>query len=487
MNKKFTFVNLSINCGYNSGMNHGIAFLVPVAKKYKYEISCLNIREEITSDQFVNKIKDISPSIVAFSCTSHQLKFLKKYSEALDKFPEILQIAGGVGATLDPNWVLFNTCVKGACIGEGEIPLDGLLRNLDNKENIYNCEGFYWHVDGAIKKNSIPQFITDWSKRDLPDHAIFGNTVVGANNNLSVMLSRGCPYNCYYCCNVTLSNVYPASQGYFRVYPVEYSIRLIEKMIKQCPATKFIHFEDDLLIANKTWFYDFTEEYRRKIRLPYRMCVRVECVTPEIVERLKNSGCKIVFIGLESGDETLRSNFLNRKYSNDLFIEKCKLIKKARLKLFTFNIVGFPFETKKEMENTFKLNRIVSPDSGVCTFFYPYKATELYRICKDNNLLRSDFEMLDITNYNTRPAIKMSAKQEKECILFQRKILNYLLRQSELSQLRDLPFGIKKYFVFMRHWVKSILRYAPALDKLARLRLSSIKIKALETTIIKNP
>jgi hypothetical protein len=94
MNKKFLFVNLSINCGF-TGVNHGIAYLVPVVKKHSYEIRCLNISQEITAEEFAGIIHDFSPAIVGFSCTENQLKYLVKYSKELAKHPDILQVSGG--------------------------------------------------------------------------------------------------------------------------------------------------------------------------------------------------------------------------------------------------------------------------------------------------------------------------------------------------------------------------------------------------------
>ena len=479
MKKRFVFVNLSINCGYNSGMNHGIAFLIPIVKKYNYDVSCLNIRKEIRAEDFADKIKELNPDIVAFSTNSHQLKYLMKYSTALWDFPGMLQLAGGVGSTLDPETVLLKSMVKGVCVGEGEIPLNKLLNNIEKGNDIYDTEGFYWRIDGRIRKNVIPQFIADLSDIDLPDHTVFEDNVVGADRMVSIMVSRGCPYNCYFCCNVALSSVYPSSKGYFRILPVEKSIRIVENVLKQCPQIEFVHFEDDLLIANKEWFLNFADQYRKRIKLPYRVCVRVECVTKEIVEALKESGCKLVFLGLESGDESFRSQFLNRKYTNNMLIKKSKLIKDAGIRLFTFNIVGFPCEGKEQMLNTYNLNKSVNPDSGVCTFFYPYKNTELYRICQEKDLLIDEKDLLEITNYNTKPAIKMTKQQEGECIAIQRKLLNYLLNRKELVEIRDLPFSLKKYLKVLRHWVKSLLRTSPFLDNLIRGTYFSLKLKIL--------
>ena len=478
--RKLVFINLSIDSGY-SGVNHGIAYLVTVVKKHSYNVSCLYIRHEISDKEFRKEINKLNPSIVAFSLTSQQLKFLTKYSKAIENCTDILQIAGGVGSTLDPEGILSHSLIKGACIGEGEVPLENLLRNIENEQNIFKTEGFYWKINGKIKKNLVCQFKTDLSSLDYPDYSIFERNVVVYEGRLNVMLSRGCPYSCNYCSNKAIRSVYPSSGKYFRLPSVEHSIKVIEGMINHYPETQFIEFEDDLLIANKTWFIKFSEKYLKSIDLPYRICVRAECIDQDILEALKRSGCREVYLGLESGNENFRKNILNRKYSNSLFIEKCRMIKETGLELFTFNIVGFPFEGKKEMEDTLELNKKIVPNKGICSFFYPYKGTQLYKICEENNLLRSEEEMISITNYNKKPAIKMSKAQEKECIDFQKKISYYLARQSYLTGMSRLPSGINKYSVEIYYWFRYFLQRRPLL----KVFFTSLGMRALIMGLLK--
>jgi len=427
--KKIMFINLSINCGWVSGINHGIAILVPIAKKYFYEVSFLNLRYEISLTKFEKIISKVKPNIVAFSSTSQQLKYLSKYSNILIQFPNILSIVGGVGPTLDPIKFLTQSQVNGVCIGEGEIPLKNLLINLSEDNDIFLTKGFAWKNKGKIINNDNPEFIEDLSKLEFPDYSIFENKLLLGGGRLNVMLSRGCPYNCNYCCNNSLRTKYPNSKNYFRLPSVEYSIELLEHLIHEYPETRRIDFEDDLLIANKNWFTQFAKEYAKKVKLPYRLCVRTECIDEEIVDLLKKTGCDIVYIGLECGNEEFRKKILNRLATNEQIIKKCKLMKSAGLRIFTFNMVGFPFETESIMEETLGLNKQIEPDEGTCFFFYPYKGTKLYSICKENNLLKEEDEMINITNYNSRPSIKMDPKLEKDCILFQKKISLYLNRK----------------------------------------------------------
>lgn len=494
MNKRIVFVKLSIDSGYPCDFNHGIACLVPVARKHSYDVSYLSFCDEVSHRDFKNKIAELDPSILAFSCTSHQLKYLAEYSKALEECPGILQIAGGVGMTLDPNWVFSQTAVKGTCIGEGEIPLDELLSNIENGRNIENTRGFCWHLDGKKIHNPVPQFVPDLSVLDFPDYSIFDKGVVVRGEEITMMFGRGCPFSCYYCGNAALRSVYPSPKGYWRIPTVEYCIKLLERTLKQYPETKSIIFADDLLIANKAWFEEFASEYGKRIKIPYKLCGRTEYITPELVKTLKQSGCVHVSIGVESGNEYFRETMLNRKHSNREIIEKCRMIKDAGLYLYTFCIVGFPFEDRAKMEDTYNLLKKIEPNDGHCSYFFPYRRTELYRRAEEANLLKSPEEMADLTNFYKEPAIKMTTAQKKNCIHMRKKILAYYAgnrkRYKRSKKVADatahLRPGIKKSFLVMCYSFVMRLLDVPLLYKTIRFVYILSGIRAIKRRLVKS-
>ncbi len=439
-NNKFLFINLAIGLWYDANINQGIAYLSSRLKKHSFDVACLNINTEISPDEFIGKIREFDPSIVGFSCISTQLENLIKYSTELKKYSDnILQIAGGPGPTLDPERFLSPGGLNGVCVGEGEIPLDNLFANLKNNKSVFDTDGFYWLVDGKIRKNPVCQYISDLSSLDFPDYSIFAEEsvcrkrpytdMIGDGKAIAVTISRGCPHKCAYCCASSLKEVYQTSSDYFRVPSVEHAIELVQRKIEMYPEAKVVSFLDDLLISKKTWFKHFAEEYAKKINIPYGLCGRAESLDPEIVKLLSNTGCTAVYVGLEAGNEDFRKRFLNRKYSNKLFIESCALVKKAGMRLITFNMVGFPFETRTELEDTLNLNKEVAPDWGFCSYLFPFKGTKLYEICRDNNMLN---ENMDIIPY-MRPGIKLPPEQERDCIEYFEKITNYLNEQAKAA------------------------------------------------------
>ena len=435
--KTFVFVNLAIDAGY-FGVHHGIASLVPVVKEFGYDVHVLQVESDIGEQEFREQVQALNPSIVGYSFTSLQIKFLKRYSRAIESLPNILQIAGGTGATLNPH--VPDTAVNGFAIGEGEAPLNALLRAIEDCRDIVQVKGFAWHRDGKTVTVSVMPFVDDISTLDFPDYTVFerDKVIYGSPPNINVMLSRGCPYKCYYCSNHALRSVYESSHGYTRRLTPDNAILLLGKLRECYPEVEFLNFEDDLLIANKKWFLEFASKYKKQIRLPCRLNLRVECVNPEIIASLKEIDCRNAFLGVESGNERFRRKMLNRKHTNQDIVEKARLVRDADIKLFTFNIVGFPHETKEQMIDTLNLNKQIKPDTGVCTYFYPFPGTELFNICKRDGFLDNlDIENLP-SNYNTRPIIPRSDREKKDCTRVMKKMNAYL-------EWQNLKYNISNY------------------------------------------
>ena len=429
--KVFVFVNLSINSGYY-GVNHGIAYLIPIVRRHSYQVSVLHLVEDPGPEEFKRQIGRLNPSIIGYSLTSPQARFLQEYSRAARDLSGVLQIAGGVGATVSPEEILLESAVDGVAIGEGEVALDRLLETIERDGALHETKGFFWRKDGNVHRNEIEPFAADLDELELPDYSLFDPAVRYAigSPHLNVILSRGCPYSCAYCSNPVLRDVYPSQKGYTRFLSVARSMELLEGLLARFPETTGFGFEDDLLIARRNWFLSFASEYGKRIRLPYRINVRAECIDQEMVEALKESGCLFTLIGLEAGNEEFRRVTLNRSYSNSELIQKAKMIQKAGLGVFTFNMVGFPFEKRRHLRDTVRLNKKIRPNDGICTFFYPLPGTKLYQVCKREGLLAHE-KLTDLpTNYNTRPLIPPTSRQKEACIKTQRKLTEYFRKRS---------------------------------------------------------
>jgi len=99
------------------------------------------------------------------------------------------------------------------------------------------------------------------------------------------------------------------------------------------------------------------------------------------------AGCHTIWFGIESGCEEYRINRLGRKMTNNEILTAAANAEKFGISRLTFNIVGMPFENKKNMLKTLELNRAIRPEFFYFFGYIPLRGTPLYEFAKQSDLL----------------------------------------------------------------------------------------------------
>ncbi|MBW2617696.1 MAG: radical SAM protein [Deltaproteobacteria bacterium] len=195
-------------------------------------------------------------------------------------------------------------------------------------------------------------------------------------------LSRGCPYNCTYCANGALKKLYKGLGRFCRSKPVEQSISELEHLVDK-HGFDFVRFwDEDFTALRPELLAEYAEQYIARINLPFIIFSRADSVTEEKVRILKEMGCRTFAIGIESGNEHIRRNVLNRQVSNRTIVEKIKMVKEAGIRVSAYNMMGFPQENRARIFDTIELNRAVKPDTSSCSVLEPYRGTPVREMCE---------------------------------------------------------------------------------------------------------
>lgn len=403
---KVHLVYFDIKTGYYPGFHHGIASLIGVLKKNGYQVSLSHLTDPKNYHNIHREIKKIQPGIIGFSFTTNQKKYLREFLDKYQMPKKTIIIAGGVHSTLVKEGVFKEFPeLNGVFVGEGESSFVQLCQKIIKKTNYFHTEGFIFKSGNKIIKNPVSPLI-DINNLPFPDYSLFNyRKIISENgNSFYMMLSRGCPYSCFYCCNHVFREIYPNREKYLRFLSPVRAVALIKNNLALYPQTEKIIFSDDTFTVNHSWLKEFCSLYKREINLPYICNGRVETINQEALDFLKSSGCTSIEFGVESGSAWVRKNLLNRHHSNDLIRKVFHLVHQNGIKTFSYNIVGFPFETKEMALETLKLNLEIKPDFGKCFYFYPFPGTKLAEMTYNYDLLRDDFSK--ISGYLHAPSVK---------------------------------------------------------------------------------
>lgn len=390
---KILFIYPDIDSGNYMHFHFGIGSISSVLKRAGYDTSLLYLKNEMDEEDFLEEVTGHFPDVIAFSTTTNQWKYTKKYSQIIKKSLDKLVICGGNHPTLAPEEVIGWPAIDIVCRGEGEYALLELLDCFAKGQAMENVENLWVKVNGKIKENPLRPLISNLDNLSMPDRTIFHyHKILNMNRGgATIMAGRGCPYNCSYCCNASFNELYKGKGKKIRVRSPSQVIEEL-KFLKKNYSVRFIDFMDEAFTFNKDWMKEFFSAYKREINLPFDLMIRPEMANPSLLTLLKDSGLSIVRMGIESGNERLRREILNRPISNQKIIRAFKTAQDFGVKTWSFNMIGLPFETPRMIQDTICLNKLIKPDHIQVSIFYPYPGTELYKRCKDEGFLSGELD-----------------------------------------------------------------------------------------------
>ena len=457
----FVYTDLATDeLNYTGYFHHGIASLSAILKKAGHQTNLIQFTKEISEEEFQKKIKVFNPDLVGFSSTAHVFSFVKKYAKAVKKIRNIPVICGGVYPTVCPEEVMADENIDMICRGEGDLAIAELCQKMESGQPVENIRNLWVKKGENVFKNELRPLIADLDELPYPDREIFDYASLNLEKKGigTFMFSRGCPYQCTFCCESTLRKLYSGYplQPYHRMRSPRSVVGEIKEVIKKYSFIKFIRLDDDLLFARLDWLKEFVPLYKKEIGLPFSSDIRVNLMTEEILSLLKEAGIHLLRVGVESGNDYILKEILSKGITVKQIKEAFNAAKNKNIKTQAYNMVGLPGESSKEILETIKLNAEIKADLSVVSIFYPYKGTYLYDFCIKNGYFKEENVELP-KNYYSYSVLNLPEIRRKQIDFFfhyfhfLKKVYGFLFR---------LPFS--GFLVFLTDKIFSF-SYAPEL------------------------
>lgn len=455
-----------------SSIQFGISYISSVLKADGNQTELLvlgsNSRWQDNLKLLTTSFDTFSPNLICLTAVESQYPFIKKLANTIKKnWPDKYLIIGGVYATLKPDDVIKD-CFDAVCIGEGEYPTLELLRQIQAGASPHGIPNLWIKsIDGKVEKNAPRPFLQELDNLPFPDRAMWLPWIKEQREDeLAVLLGRGCPYNCTYCCNHAIKKASPGQ--YVRFRSPENIVKEISFLHTTYPTQSKIYFEVESIALNKGWLLEFCkqlEAFNGKINhvISYGCNFRIspQSLDPEIFLALKKANFYKINIGLESGSERVRREILKRNYSNEDFFKVTAMAREYGFKIYLFNIIGLPGESYADYLETVSLNRQCQPDMHYTGIFFPYQGTEIYDICIREKFIKGPIEnklerlqpVIDFPHFS-------KSQIQKAYIWFNYRVykghkpLWGLLKQTFLVKVHSSVF-LKFFFRKIRHFCKA--------------------------------
>lgn len=349
----------------------GVGYICTYLKRLGYQTKIIDQHAECISDECILEIvSDFQPNIVAFALMTPCYPRAKKQLNLIKShYPDLPIIAGGVHATIFGER-LFLDGFDAVILGEGETVLQELCL-------AYSKYGKFILSD---KIKISPKFkvatLAHLNKKDFADicfdELILDRDVYNLKlyEHHSLSATRGCQYNCRFCCN------YTKLFGARKKRTTESIIKEII-LLEQKYNAKKIFFVDDIFLFNKENIINFCNKYQKnKLQSEWVAQLRVNTLDIDVARLIKQSGCKRVYYGVESGSQKIL-DAANKMITTEQIKSGIFIAKKAGLRVKTGWIVGLPGSFKEQLQSLDLMIETMPNDISIHQLI-PFPGTDYY-------------------------------------------------------------------------------------------------------------
>jgi len=296
-------------------------------------------------------LEDFDPDFVGFCSLTHRYQWELKFSRMVrQELPDARIVFGGPHATVVPNVIAREPHIDYVCVGEGEYAMLELVEEPD-RDDIMN-----------IYPNPLRPLITDLDSLPFPDKTIWLERAASLDDFRTYLIvsARGCPFRCSYCFNCVLMDMAEGLGPWLRYRSPENVVAELIEAKKRFPI-EFVLFQEDNLGLSKPFMRKFAPLYKKRVRLPYSGNTHPLVIDEERVRLFKESGCRFLMLGLQSGNEQVR-RLHGRGESNECIREAARLLHKYGIPFSVDHLFGLPgADKRKYMEESALLYNEIRP------------------------------------------------------------------------------------------------------------------------------
>jgi radical SAM superfamily enzyme YgiQ (UPF0313 family) len=369
----------------------GLAYVAAALEADGHRVEVLDgIAEYMPIGKVADKVKDFD-----FAGITVLSSFFKRYVELIGEIKKVSKIpviACGAHATVMPASVL-EAGADFVVMGEGEETIRELVSALNDKRpaDVLNIKGIAFLKDGKLIVTERRKLICNLDDLPFPARHLLpmgryktSEARAHRNPSHSLVVSRGCPGSCTFCCKVLFGTT-------FRCHSTR---RIFDEMcvLRDRYGAREVAFFDDGFTSDKSTVMSLCDMLiAKRFGLPWSCEARVDSVDSEMLRMMKRAGCEFIAYGIESGsDEVLKK--VNKRITTEQVRHAVRLTKEAGIAMRGYFMLGFVGETKEQMRQTIDFACELDLDIASFTLLVPLPGTVDYvRAAKENTFFDPEF------------------------------------------------------------------------------------------------
>jgi anaerobic magnesium-protoporphyrin IX monomethyl ester cyclase len=340
----------------------------------------------------------VKPDLVGFSATTSSFLDGCDMASLIKKArPEIKVVFGGVHVSaLGASLLEKYENIDYLCLGEGEATLSELASGQEEAD----IDGLIWRHGDEIVTNAPRQPLPDMDRLPFPDYASLEGFPRGYNLPLfsfihvpgaTMTTSRGCPYQCSYCDRSVFKRSYRFNSAGYIYEHMRY--------LRNRFGVRHINVYDDLFTLNRPRIAELCNLLTsRPLGVQFNCAVRVGYADDELLSMLKEAGCLMVSVGIESADPAM----LERHKAGVTTAEVEDTVARIRasgLRAKGLFMMGLPGETEASIRKTSDFALSLGLDDMNMSKFTPFPGAPIWATLHEEGIFHEDWRLMNCLNF----------------------------------------------------------------------------------------
>jgi anaerobic magnesium-protoporphyrin IX monomethyl ester cyclase len=433
----------------------GMAYIASILLREGHSVKILDM-EALKMDwaALPSFLVNEAPDLVGIHGTTPTSKYIAQCAKIVkETCPTVTLVIGGTHATLLPEEVLGNIPQADYILrGEAEFTMRDLVDGLENSQKaaIAKIPGICFRRGKRIFVSPQSPRIEDLDSLPLPAYDLLPIDAyfeTGEEGRVFTMMSsRGCPYDCIYCCD-------PILYGHiYRARSPQNVVNEMSVLANDYKVNHIVFYDAEFMIDANRVEQICSEIISRSLHMTWRVRARADRVTEPLLRLMKKAGCTEISIGVETGSQRLL-DVLNKRCNIEDIEKAFQIAKKVGVWTVGYFMFGFPGETPQDSYRTVEFAKQLDPDWALFSVATPLPGTKFYEMVKDN-IITTDWSRFK-QNANS-PVVSYDEMKEKDLSeIIEYAYRSFYLREEWLvNRLRKVSSKTK-----MERVVKSFFYY----------------------------
>lgn len=393
-------------------------------------------------DRLKKGIHKYKPDLIAISSNTMYMKYVEAIAKEVKSQYKLPVILGGHHASIYPEETIKIPECDILCRGDAEDTLIHILDNLSQQKSLEGLRGVWAKQGRRVIKNNGASFRQDLDDLPLLDWDLWEDLdkyfyYLGM---LYMIGSRGCPYRCTYCDAHGISDA--VGGKYFRMMePVKYAREIAYQWRKYKHRNlRLAQLFDPVFTINEEWLKTFCDAYRSEgvhNEFRYSIFARIDNLNERKIKMLGSSGCAILRVGVEAGDQYIRNKIYDKSTSDDQIREIFRLAKANGIKFTSFYILGGPAETRQTVQKTIDFAYELDGERSAFFIYKPFTKKGVELLLEHGGWIdetlwgKADNITFDAVTYTKDLTPRMIERYQRKAyfLTFGRRLLRMLWRQ----------------------------------------------------------